>query len=428
MTSTAPGTASRILATRILVRWLERRDFPDRLLPEAAEDRGFVMDMVFGTVRYWRTLEWVLARHVKRRPAPELRAALLLGAHQILFMEDVADHAALHATVESVKHGQSGQSGFVNAVLRSILREREEILAELAEAPLAVRTSHPDALVDRWTAVHGASDTAALCDWNNQPAQTVVALLPDANISAADLLSRWQAAGVAADKHPAHEDCLVVGHGHRVEELEGYKEGFFVPQDAATLAAVELLKAAPGQRILDACAAPGGKTGQIAARMERCGELVAMDLHDDRLSRLEENLRRLRLDQWVRVLPGDSGQAEVMEPLGLFDRILLDAPCTNSGVLRRRPDARWRFSAARLRTMVAQQRRLLLNLLPHLATGGRLVYSTCSLEPEENQELIAAILAECHGFKIAAARSRFPPRDNTDGAFACAIDAVKGHR
>ena len=299
-----PGTASRLQAIRMLVRWLERRDFPDRMLPDTP-DRGFVMDLVYGTVRGWRRLEWALAFSVKRRPTAELRAALLLGAQQILFMPDVADHAALHATVEAAKHGVSGQSGFVNAVLRTVLRQRESLLAELAAQPLAVRASHPDALVDRWVRVLGAGAAAAICDWDNTPAETIVAVVPSCGVTAADLLDRWRAAGAAARPHATEAACLVLGRGTRLEDLEGYAQGWFVPQDPATLA--------------------------------------------------------------------------------------------------------------------AQQRRLLANLLPSLAPGGVLVYSTCSIEPEENQELVAAACAGQDEYARGAIHMQRPGDDDMDGAFACAI-------
>jgi 16S rRNA (cytosine967-C5)-methyltransferase len=147
-----------------------------------------------------------------------------------------------------------------------------------------------------------------------------------------------------------------------------------------------------------------------------------MERHADRLVRLNENLVRLGLKAWVQVRQGDAGAAEAARALGAFDRILLDAPCSNTGVLRRRPDARWRFSEARLRTMAARQRRLLTNLLPLLAPRGRLVYSTCSLESEENEELVEAVCRDLPAFACVDTCALLPSRDQTDGAFACAIE------
>ena len=274
-----PGTISRQTAIRILVRWIELRDFPDRLLPDTAQDRGFVMDLVFGTVRGWRRLEWVLAQFVKRRPAPLPRAALLLGVQQILFMPDVADHAAVHATVEAAKQNPAGEPGFVNAVLRNVLRSRETLLAELARQPLRGTRIAPDALVTRWIERMGADTVEALCVWNNAPAETVVAVLPHRGTTPTALLEQWEAAGVRAQLHPSHEACLVVGHGARVEALPGYAEGLFVPQDPSTLAAVDLLQPRPGERVLDACAPPAAKTARKRRRHAGQGTLVALERH-----------------------------------------------------------------------------------------------------------------------------------------------------
>ncbi len=415
-----PGTLSRLHAMRILARWLARGDFPDRLLPDGEEtDRGFVMDLVYGVARGRRRLEWLLAPWLRRPPPPLPRAALLLGAQQLCFMPDVADHAAIHATVEAVKHDAPGAADFVNAVLRALQRCREERLAALARQPPALRASHPDLLVERWRARLGTAAAEALCRWNNEPAETVVALLPGHD--AAALLRRWRAAGVAGRPHPARPDCLIVPRGTRVEQLEGFAAGAFVPQDPSTLTAVELLQARPGLRVLDACAAPGGKTVQIAARMCRRGELTAVELHADRLARLRANLKRHALDDWVRTMKGDAGDLSAAA-MGRFDRILLDAPCSNTGVLRRRPDARWRFSPARLRDLAARQRRLLAGLLPLLAPGGRLVYATCSLEPEENDEVVAAVCAALPDCVVIGRRETLPFRDGVDGAFAAAIE------
>lgn len=417
-----PGIDSRRQAIFVLARWLATRDFPDRLLP-AGPDHGFVMDLVYTTVRQWRLLEWALSRFLRRPPAVETRAALLLGACQLLTLEGIAEHAALHATVEASKIGAPRDAGFVNAVLRNLLRQRETLRAEEVRQPLAVRFSHPDELAARWLARYGAGETEALFRLDNQPAETVLACLPG-RVTRDDLLRRCTAGGLAVVPHAADPDCLILHHGNRVEQVPGYAEGAFVPQDPATLAAVRLLDVSPGQRVLDACAAPGGKAAQIAARLGPGGggELVAMDRHADRLRTLRLNLDRLGLRPVVLV-QGDAGDGAAL-PVGTFDRILLDAPCTNTGVLRRRPDARWRFSEAHLRKQTAQQLRLLLALLPRLAPGGRLVYSTCSLEPEENALLVAHVLAQLDGFEQIDSLARLPTRDGTDGAFA----ALLAHR
>ena len=422
------GTASRREAIFILSRWMATSDFPDRLLTNSP-DRGFIMDLVYGTVRWRRTLEWALAQLVKEAPEGETLAALLAGAYQVLFMEDVPAYAAVHATVDAAKIASPRSASFVNGVLRNLGRKREALLADLAKQPLGIRLSHPDLLITRWTARYGAEQTEALCHWNNTPAQTIIAMLPASHAEFAKkpakplVTAESETPGanpLSLTPHPAApEICFSVPHGMRVESVPGYHDGTFVVQDPATLNAVELLEVQPGQTVLDACAAPGGKTAQIAARMRGKGRLIAMDKHADRIAMLQSTLKRTHLD-WVEIVECDAVTPAAEDALH-FDRILLDVPCSNSGVLRRRPDARWRFSDRRQQKLCQTQQTLLRNMLQRLAPGGRLVYSTCSLEPEENLRQVELALAAHPNMQLAATIDRLPMRDGTDGAFAAAF-------
>jgi 16S rRNA (cytosine967-C5)-methyltransferase len=405
------GIASRRETIFLLSRWLETYDFPNRMLTAAA-DRGFIMDLLYGCVRWRRALAWVLQQRVRQMPEGEAEAALLVGAYQVLYMPEIPAYAAVHATVAAAKIGSPRAAGFINAVLRNLERQRSELLAALAQQPLGVRLSHPDLLVTRWIARYGAETTAALCHWNNTPAETVIALLPNQETAMPP---------PALVPHPAAPAvCFTVPHGTRVEAVPGFAEGRFVVQDPATQAAIELLDIHPGQTVLDACAAPGGKTAQIAARMQGQGRLIAMDKHDDRLVLLRDTLSRTG-QSWVEVVAGDA-VAPAPTEAPLFDRILLDVPCSNTGVLRRRPDARWRFSVRRQQKLCETQQALLISMLTRLAPGGRLVYSTCSLEPEENQQQIARALAATPAVRLVATTERLPTRDQTDGAFAAALE------
>lgn len=413
------GTVSRREAIFILSCWLETNDFPDRLLTDSP-DRGFVMDLVYGTVRQRRALEWGLGKLVTKMPKGETRAALLMGAYQILFMTDMPGYAAVNATVEAAKRAAPKSAGFVNAVLRNLLRQRDTILAGLQQESLAIRLSHPDELVVRWLARYGETDTAALCAWNNLPADTVISLLPTSPGLAAYTQALTEA-GITTRPHPAAPaTCLILPHGIRVDTLPGYMQGWFIIQDPAALIVLNLLDIQPGQRILDACAAPGGKTLQIAARLGGKGRLVAMDLHADRLPPLHANLMRAGFG-WVEVITGDAAAPRPANDSWLFDRILLDVPCSNTGTLRRRPDARWRFTERRLAALTRTQATLLRNALTWLAPGGRLVYSTCSLEPEENIGQIEALRQTDTTICVRATTERLPMRDATDGAFAAAL-------
>ncbi|MDD2599988.1 MAG: transcription antitermination factor NusB [Kiritimatiellae bacterium] len=388
----------------IITRWLLNREFPDRIIGDSP-DRAFVIDLTYTTIRGYATLRWVLERFIKKMPQGETLATLLLGAAQILLMDDVADHAAVFETVEAAKTTSKKSAGLVNGVLRNIIRSREEILLDLATQPLALRKSHPEALAARWIARFGEEESGRLFDWNNTPAETFISRKPPGDgVSSFELVPR----------------------GTRVVDLPGYEEGEFIVQDPATSIAIELLDLKPGLKVLDACAAPGGKTVQIAWRvgdpLTTGGKVLALDLHEERIATIRENLHRTRLE-WVEV-----EQANLMEPINeirekhaFFDRILLDVPCSNSGVLRRRPDARWRWSLRRMEKLVIAQQKIIAHAAKLLAPGGILVYSTCSLEPEENQELIAAFIKRYSRFKVIRSLERIPTRDGCDGAFACAL-------
>jgi len=414
---------SRDTACRILAAWMRTGTFADRLIGERTGDRAFVVETVYGAIRWKRLLEWAVASFTGASPPPPVLPYLHIGLYQLLKMDNVPAHAAVNETVEAAKRRLGARrAGLVNAVLRKAAGERGPVLERIAALPLDVRESHPPLLVARWIAGFGEAGAARLCAHNNRRPSVVIRpnLL---RTGFAEYMQRLHAAGTEAEPHPwAPDRCIVVPHGNRVESLPGYSEGLFSVQDPATLAAVDLLDPRPGESVLDACAAPGGKTAAIAERMRCAGRIVAADVGEPRLLILRSNLSRLGLDA-VRVCRCNAGRPGEVAALcgeGRFDRILVDAPCTNTGVLARRPDARWRFSRESLKECRALQAGMLDALAGGLKPGGVLVYSTCSLEPEENEGL-AAWWSERHpDFKPAGSVSLFPPDTLTDGAFAAA--------
>ena len=394
------------------------------MLPQGA-DRAFVQDLVYTTVRRFRPLRTILGQLVAKWPKGELEALLLVGAAQILYMPDVPDFAAVNETVAAAKYcANKSIAKVVNGVLRNLIRRRAEFEAQLAAAPLAERESYPNQLVKRWVACYGEAGAAALAKWHNQPAETFLAYPPGTCPNAFNGFNGLN--GVNGLNGP----FVRLPRGQRVEDVPGYAEGAFIVQDPATALAVDLLDVRPGLSVLDFCAAPGGKTIQIAWRMENGkwrmenGEsgighsrLVAQEVNPARLRRLRANLARLHLDWAETIGPPEDGQTA----LGQFDRVLVDAPCSNTGVLRRRPDARWRWTEERLKDLVAQQDAILSAAAAHVAPGGRLVYSTCSNEPEENGDRVAAFLAAHPDFTEEARRESIPHASEHDGAFACAL-------
>ena len=380
---------SRRAAAFAVSGWLLTKEFPSNLLPDGP-DRAFVQDLVYTTIRRIRPLRKVLGELVKKWPKGGLEALLYVGAAQILYMPDVPDFAAVSETVSAAKAcGNPTLAKVVNGVLRNLIRRREEFERMIAAAPLDVRESFPSALVRRWTARLGAERAEALCTWHNEPAET------------------WLAYPDRFEKLP---------RGKRVSEVEGYADGAFIVQDPGTKLAVDLVAAEPGERILDACAAPGGKTVQLAWRG---ASVTACEVNPRRRAKLAENVARLKLADKVCIVDTPDGADD-------FDKVLVDAPCSNTGVLRRRPDARWNWSEEKLAALVRLQAEILDRCAARVAPGGRLVYSTCSNEPEENEEQVAAFLARHLDFTLVASSESIPIDSGHDGAFAAAFERNPG--
>ena len=378
---------SRRTAAFAFARWLSTRDFAADLLPDGP-DRPFVQDLVYTAVRRMRSIRAALAGLVAKWPKGELEALLFVGAAQVLYMPEVPDFAAVNETVEAAKKcGSPGVVRMVNAVLRNLLRRRGEIEARLASAPLAVRESYPDELVRRWTSRFGADGAERLAKWHNEPAETFLA-------------------------YPGRFEKLP--RGRRVEDEVGYAEGRFVVQDPATGIPVDMVGAGPGERVLDACAAPGGTTVQLAWSG---ADVVACEVNPRRRRRLVENLARTGLSEKVAVV----GSLDEAAESGPFAKILVDAPCSNTGVLRRRPDARWNWSAGKTAALARLQAEILDRAAGLLAPGGALVYSTCSNETEENQAQVEAFLARHPGFACERTEESVPFESGKDGAFAARL-------
>ena len=374
---------SRRSAAFIVARWIATKDFPSSMLP-TGENRAFVQDIVYTTIRRIRPLRKILGMLMKQWPKGELEALLYVGAAQILYMPDVPDFAAVSETVDAAKGCENPSiAKVVNGVLRNVIRRREEFEKMIADAPLEERESFPTALVRRWERRFGSENAARLCAWHNTPAETFIA--------------RRDGSFVKLER------------GQRVEDIPGYAEGDFIVQDPGTRLAIELLGPKEGEHILDACAAPGGKTVQIAWRG---ASVVACEVNPKRRRRLEENLARLKLG--VEVIPE-------LPASQTFDKVLVDAPCSNTGVLRRRPDARWNWNGEKLAALVKLQSEILDACASRVAPRGVLVYSTCSNEPEENEAQVAAFLARHPDFSLEESRESIPFESETDGAFAARL-------
>ncbi len=382
--------AARGLA-EIALRGASLREVMERQAPRLADarDRALLMALLSVGARWWLRFDPAvdaLLDKPLRHKDPAIHALLICGLVQLEILK-LNDYAAVAATVEATRALKRPQlAGLVNAILRRWLRERDTRNAALdAHAP--TRHAHPP-----WLAQALARDwpqqAEAIMAANNQQPPLMLRVNRRCTTREA-LLARLQTDGHTANVHPWLADALVLAHSTDVTRLSGFAEGAFAVQDGAAQVAADLMAAQPGERILDACAAPGGKSCHLLERADIA--LTALEFDRARGERIRDNLMRLRLD--ARIVMGDAGATQVWWDGQPFDRILVDAPCSATGVLRRRPDVRLHRRASDLAALGAQQRRIVAALWPLVAAGGRLVYVTCSVLRAENDAVIADLLA-----------------------------------
>ena len=417
---------------RVLHRRRASREYTENLLETAlagaqlsAADRGLCQEIVYGVVRWQATLDWLIARKTQgRTQKPGLQDLLRLGLYQIFWLDRIPDHAAVNETVEMAKRGGYGpQAGFVNAVLRGYLREADAtttLLADLRNTQPALGCSHPEWLVARWRERWGDERTRQLLEWNNTPPRTF-ARVNTLKTEAGKLLTQWREEDVEYDFFRCdwcEENLVFELKSHPpLAGLPSFRQGLFYVQDPGTLLAVRELDPRPGESILDLCAAPGGKATYMAQLMNNEGRVVASDVSAERLKLVQENCDRLGASCVEPTLISTLDP----RPSTTFDRVLVDAPCSNTGVMRRRIDLRWRARLDEIKRLQSAQLELLRQAVAVLKPGGILVYSTCSLEPEENSEVVKEFLAGHAGFQLERERELLPFTAGVDGAYVARI-------
>jgi len=383
---------ARRAAHAVVVRTLSDGAYADRALHGEARgleprDRALAKQLAFGTVQRRLTLDHVIDARVDRALEPRVRAALQLGLFQLLFLDGVAEHAAIGEAVELAKPSPGHR--LVNAVLRRVQRDGVELPSDATPAGAAIRHSHPRWLVDLWWEWLGADETRALLAADNEPAELALRVNPLVAYDLDDVPGRREG------------DTIVVDGPFDALAHPGYAAGAFTPQSRASQLVARTLAPEPGERVLDLCAAPGGKTTHLAALMEGRGEVVAVERHPQRARALEATAARMRAAN-VTVVAAD---ARAYDGGRRFDRVLLDPPCSGLGTLRSHPDLRWRASPEGIERLAAEQGALLASARRALAPGGTLVYSVCTLSPREERLVTGRV------------QRTLPHVDGTDGFY-----------
>lgn len=425
----------RQFAVTILTRHADREGFIEDLFDEEVshaklkpEDRRLTQELCYGVVRWQSTLDYFIEKLTEgRRQVPPVRAILRVGFYQLLMLDRIPDHAAVNESVNLTRElGFANQTGFINAIMRNCIRDREKFITEWNELKTSqpnIGWSHPKWLVERWQERMSAEDLQFLLEWNNTPPSVYARLNPVRTLPE-NTIKAWR------DENVDYEFCsydwvpenLVFRFKSHppLAKIDSFQNGSYYIQDPSTLLSIHVLDPQPGERILDLCAAPGGKTTYIAQLIDDDGEIFAADSSPDRLELIRENCKRMHI---TSVEAYTLGELENHRRNGgdLFDRILIDAPCSNTGVIRRRVDLRWRIRPEEIERLKGEQLQLLDHAKRLLKPGGTIVYSTCSIEPEENEDVIEKFCETNPDYKLKSQRGLFPPDEKVDGAFVAKL-------
>ncbi|MEC2073055.1 16S rRNA (cytosine(967)-C(5))-methyltransferase RsmB [Alkalihalophilus marmarensis] len=375
-------------------------------------DIGLLTELVYGTIQRRDTLDYFLAPFVKKgidKLEDWVKVLLRLSVYQLVYLDRIPDRAVVHEAVTiAKKRGHKGISGMVNGVLRSIGREGVPDIKDEKDPikRLALETSHPEWLVARWVKQFGEEDTRLMCEENLvSPAVTV--RVNQTKATREEVISMFEADGIAAVKGELSEDALIIKSG-QVFESKAFKQGYVTAQDESSMLVGRALGATSGERVADVCAAPGGKTTHIAEQMNNEGSVLAFDLHDHKVKLIRGQASRLDLSIIDTQAADARKLAEKFEPES-FDRILVDAPCSGFGVIKRKPDIKWAKKEADIKAIQSIQQAILNAVAPLLKKDGTLVYSTCTVDKDENEETVEAFLAEHPSFvKDEDLKNRLP--------------------
>jgi 16S rRNA (cytosine967-C5)-methyltransferase len=443
--------APRAICLEILNRTEKTDLHPDRLLTDSFKryrhltslDRAFLTELTYGVIRWRGKLDW-LVRYFSKIPFEKIELETLnilrLGLYQILFLSRTPASAAVNESVELAKgiRGKGG-AGFVNAVLRSTIRQKNEIrypeINQDSALHLSVVQSHPLWLVLRWVKEMGVEETLRVCTFNNR-ISSLTLRTNTLKMNRKDLIEKLKGKEFKPVPTTYSEEGIVLKDAPPTSELPYIREGLYIIQDEASQLVTSILDPKPGERILDACSAPGGKTTHMAQKMGNQGELDALDLSKGKLDLIEESSQRLGT-RIVRTIKGNAAEPLPIPQDIKYDRILADVPCSGFGTLRRNPDLKWRRGEEDIKRLSEFQLSILSNLSVYLKEGGILVYSTCTVFHEENEDVVGKFLEGHPEFELDQMdkslpekirpfiQSRyfktFPPRDEMDGFFVARL-------
>ncbi|MCX7921871.1 MAG: 16S rRNA (cytosine(967)-C(5))-methyltransferase RsmB [Clostridia bacterium] len=367
-------------------------------------DRAFITDMVYGAVKWRLTIDWIIEQFssVKiKKISPWILNILRLGVYQLIYTDKVPESAACNESVNLAKrYGHQASSRYVNGVLRGIARNKDGIKYPDKKKNfnqfLSVKYSHPQWLVDQWIERFGRDFTESLLSSNNE--------IPDFTVrvntlkaSKEQLIESLKESGIDVENGKHLDEAVVIKNPSSITKLEAFKKGYFQVQDESSMLVAKVLDPKPGEFVMDVCSAPGGKSTHIAQIMNNEGTVISRDVHEHKIKIIEEAVNRLG----IRIVKTELFNAVELDERHIekADRVLIDAPCTGLGIIRKKPDIKWARNIEDKKEITALQRRILDTCSRYVKPGGFLVYSTCTIEHEENEDIIEGFLKENKSFQ-----------------------------
>lgn len=412
------GTKVRAVALDVLQRINREGAYSQLALNAAIEkanfdsrDTALITQIVYGTLQMRLTLDFYLSAFIKKgtRTKPWVKELLRLSLYQLTYLDKIPSHAVVNVAVTiAKKRGGQRVSGFVNGVLRAILREGLKDPSEMKDAIKReeILHSHPEWLIRRWIEQYGKETTKAICEANNTPPEVTVRV-NRTKTSREQLIAKLEESHIDAAFGNLSPDAVVIKKG-KIIDHSVYIDGEVSVQDESSMLVARALDPAPGLKVLDACAGPGGKTAHIAELMNDEGEITALDIHEHKCDLIRRQAERLGLTS-IKTAVCDARKAEGLFSEASFDRILVDAPCTGFGVIRRKPEIKYQKTESDIREIAGIQQEILTAIAPLLKKGGKLVYSTCTIDKLENVDSVKAFLDKHPDFELdESLMKRFP--------------------
>ncbi len=371
------------------------------------KDKGLVTELVYGTLTRQNTLDWMISRFVQKdlhKLDRWVHQLIRLSFYQIYYLDKIPARAAVHEAVEiAKKRGNRGIAGFVNGVLRNFLRHPEKITIPQSwplSRRLSIELSHPEWMISRWLRHYGEETTRKMAEANNNPPSLSVRV-NRLKADPAQIYELWveQFGDSQVRRSPLVPECILLSRSGQVLESDEFKQGIFTVQDESSALVGRIVNPREGSEVLDACAAPGGKTTHMAELMNNRGQIIAADIHEHKKALISQQAERLGISI-IEPITADALQLTEVLAGKTFDYVLLDAPCTGFGVIRRKPDLKWRKQKQDIDTIADIQRRMIREAAQLVKPGGILVYSTCTVEPEENEWLVRQFIDENPAYKL----------------------------